>query len=86
LAELLGKMLAAFNLYTGDAAKVAAQIEVWGEELQGFPMYAIRKAYKWAIRSESKMPSLGSFIVDVRLAVGANVLARKRLLQQWLNQ
>ena len=85
LAELLGKMFAAFNMFTGDAAKTAAQVEVWGEELEEFPMYAIRKAYKWAVRSEKKVPSLAAFIVDVRLATGTNVLSRKHLLQEWLN-
>lgn len=84
LAEILGKMMAAFNLFTGDAAKVNAQLEVWGEELQGYPMYAIRKAYKWAVRGQSKIPSLASFIMDVKLATGSGVLARKKILEQWM--
>lgn len=86
LAETLGKLFAGFNLFTGDAEKVSAQIEVWGEELEQYPMYAIRKAYKWAIRGSNKLPTLASFIKDVQLAIGSNVLTRKRMLQQWLNQ
>lgn len=84
-AQIL-KMFAAFNLYTGDQGKLNAMVEVWADELEEFPMYAIRKAYKWAIRGGNKLPSLAAFIADVRLAIGTNVLARRRLLQQWLKQ
>ncbi|WJI46957.1 hypothetical protein NL532_10155 [Mesorhizobium sp. C120A] len=38
------KLFAAFNVYTGDQAKLRAQVLVWSEELEGFPLYAIRKA------------------------------------------
>ncbi|MGO6758809.1 hypothetical protein ACCS42_17165 [Rhizobium ruizarguesonis] len=79
-------MFAAFNLYTGDAAKSPAQVEVWGEQLGEFPLFAVRKAYRWAVRGEGKMPSLASFIADVKLAMGAKVQERKRLLQQWSKQ
>ncbi|WP_261316769.1 hypothetical protein [Rhizobium leguminosarum] len=79
LAVEIAKLFAAFNLYTGDAAKSAAQVEVWGEQLGEFPLYAIRKAYRWAVRSEGKMPSLASFIGDVKLAMGSKVQERKRL-------
>lgn len=84
-AQIL-KMFAAFNLYTGDQGKLNAMVEVWADELDEFPMYAIRKAYKWAIRGGNKLPSLAAFIADVRLAIGTNVLTRRWLLQQWLNQ
>lgn len=82
LDVLIGKMFAAFNVYTGDEGKLRAQVMVWAEELEGFPLYAIRKAYKWAIRSETKLPTLAAFICDVRLAIGAGVLERKRLLER----
>ncbi|ANL71904.1 hypothetical protein AMC83_CH01921 [Rhizobium phaseoli] len=81
LAVEIAKLFAAFNLYTGDAAKSAAQVEVWGEQLGEFPLFAIRKAVRWAVRGEQKMPSLASFIADVRLAVGRQVLERQKLLQ-----
>lgn len=84
-AQIL-KMFAAFNLYTGDQGKLNAMVEVWADELEEFPMYAIRKSYKWAIRGGNKLPSLAAFIADVRLAIGTNVLTRRRLLQQWLRQ
>ncbi|PDT05420.1 hypothetical protein CO666_05785 [Rhizobium chutanense] len=86
LAVEIAKLFAAFNLYTGDAAKSAAQVEVWGEQLGEFPLFAIRKAFRWAVRGEGKIPSLASFISDVKLAMGLNVQERKRLLQQWSKQ
>jgi hypothetical protein len=80
----IAKLFAAFNLYAGDAAKSAAQVEVWGEQLGEFPLFAIRKAARWAIRSETKMPSLAAFIADVRLARGRSVSNRKVMLESWL--
>lgn len=77
----IGKLFAAFNLFTGDAGKLRAQVQVWTEELEGFPLWAIRVAYKWAVRGEGKLPSLSSFIKDVQLAMGSETLARKRLLE-----
>ncbi|WP_246724930.1 hypothetical protein [Rhizobium ruizarguesonis] len=85
LAVEIAKLFAAFNLYTGDAAKSAAQVEVWGEQLGEFPLFAIRKAYRWAVRSEGKMPSLAALIGDVRLAMGTNVVARQGTLKGWLH-
>nr|WP_245504998.1 hypothetical protein [Rhizobium leguminosarum] len=85
LAVEIAKLFAAFNLYTGDTAKSAAQVEVWGEQLGEFPLFAIRKAYRWAVRSEGKMPSLAAFIGDVRLAMGTNVVARQGTLKGWLH-
>lgn len=79
-AEVM-KLFVAFNVYTGDQTKLRAQMLVWAEELEGFPLYAIRKAYKWAVRGGDRLPSLASFIADVRLAIGVDVLARKRLLE-----
>jgi len=48
--------------------------------LEEFPLYAIRKAYKWAMRSEGKLPTIAAFIAAVRLAIGPGVLERRRLL------
>lgn len=84
LDALIAKMFAAFNIYTGDQGKINAMVEVWADELEEFPMYAIRKAYKWAVRGGDRLPSLAAFIADVRLAIGTNVLTRRRLLQQWI--
>ena len=64
-----------------DAGKMSAQVAVWCEELEEFPLYVIRKACKWAKRVEGTMPSLAAFL---RRAIGSDVLARKRVLQQWL--
>ncbi len=56
LAVEIAKLFAAFNLYTGDAAKSAAQVEVWGEQLGEFPLFAIREAYRWAVRVRGRCP------------------------------
>ncbi|MFG1411442.1 hypothetical protein V5G24_10030 [Xanthobacter sp. VTT E-85241] len=85
LALELSKMFAGFNLFAGDSAKLATQVEVWGEELGEYPLYAIRKACKWAIRGGERLPSLAAFLADVRLAVGSKVLTRKKLLLSFLN-
>ncbi len=84
LEQLLAKMFMAFNVYTGDEMKIRSQMLVWAEELESFPMFAIRKAYKWAVRGEGKLPSLAAFIKDVRLAMNLDVMARRRLMQQLL--
>ncbi|WP_246723991.1 hypothetical protein [Rhizobium leguminosarum] len=83
LAVEIAKLFAAFNLYTGDAAKSAAQVEVWGEQLGEFPLFAIRKAARWAIRGEQKMPSLAAFIGDTKIAMGRQAFARRKLLTEW---
>lgn len=82
-AEIL-KLFAAFNLYTGDQGKLNAQLEVWADELEEFPLFAIRKAYRWAVRCENRLPSLAKFISDVREAIGPGVLQRKKHLENWL--
>jgi len=84
LALELGKLFAGMNMFTGDAAKTATMVEVWGEQLAEFPLYAIRKAAAWALRGSDKLPSLASFIADVRLAVGSKVLTRQKLLIGYL--
>ena len=81
LAVVIGKLFAAFNQFTGDAGKMNAQVDVWTEELEEFPPYAIRKAYRWAVRGSDKLPSLSAFIADVRLAVGSGVMVRQRMLR-----
>jgi hypothetical protein len=43
-------------------------------------MYAIRKAAKWTVVGRTKLPSVAEFIADIRLAIGADVLERRRLL------
>ncbi|ACI54419.1 hypothetical protein Rleg2_1125 [Rhizobium leguminosarum bv. trifolii WSM2304] len=84
LAVEIAKLFAAFNLYTGDAAKSAVQVEVWGEQLGEFPLFAIRKAVRWAVRGEQKMPSLAAFIGDTKIAMGRQIQARRKLLTDWV--
>jgi hypothetical protein len=78
----IGKLFAGFNVYTGDEAKLKLQIASWCEELEEFPLYAIRKACRWSVRGCQKLPPLAAFIADVRLAIGPGVLERRRLLQR----
>lgn len=80
LEQQILKLFAALNLYGGDTAKLKAQAYVWCEELEKMPLFAIRKAYRWAIRGGHKMPTLAAFIADCRLAVGTDVLNRRKLL------
>lgn len=86
LEQVVTKLFAAFNVYTGDQAKLRAQVLVWAEELEEFPLYAIRKAYKYAVRTGDKLPVLSAFISEVRYAIGANVIVRKRWLERLLRE
>ena len=70
------------NVYTGDQAKLTLQVAEWCHYLEDFPMYAIRKAAKWTVVSKDRLPSVAAFIADVRMAIGSNVLERKRLLEK----
>jgi hypothetical protein len=76
----IGKLMAAFNVWTGDDAKLKLQVAAWCEELEEFPLYAIRKAARWAKRGSQRLPTIAAFIADVRLAIGPGVLERKKLL------
>lgn len=82
----IAKLFAVFNVFTGDEGKTKLQVSAWADDLENYPLFAIRKAAKWARQSEKKMPSLSEFLSDVRLAMGSNVLARKKLLQNWLSK
>lgn len=82
----VAKLFAVFNVFTGDEGKTKLQVSAWADDLEGYPLYAVRKAARWARRGESKMPSLSDFIRDVKLAVGDKVLSRKRMLEQMMNQ
>lgn len=77
----IGSMMAVLNVYTGDEAKLRLQVAGWCEALGGYPLFAIRKAAKWAVVSQTKLPSVAAFIADVKLVIGSNVLQRERLLQ-----
>lgn len=80
LEQAITSMFAVMNVYTGDQAKLTLQVAEWCHYLEDFPMYAIRKAAKWAVVGRTKLPSVAEFIADVRLAIGSNVVERQRLL------
>jgi hypothetical protein len=73
-------MFAVMNVFTGDQAKLSLQVSEWCHYLGDYPLYAIRNAAKWTVTSRDKLPSVATFIADVKLAIGANVIERKRLL------
>jgi len=80
LEVAIGSMFAVMNVFTGDDAKLKLQVAGWCEALGEYPLFAIRKAAKWAVTGREKLPSLSAFISDVRLAMGSNVLERKARL------
>lgn len=82
----IGSMFAVMNVFTGDEAKLKLQVAGWCEVLGEYPLFAIRKAAKWAVTNRDKLPSVSAFIDDVRLAMGGNVLERHRLLNGLLVQ
>ena len=81
LEVAIGSMFAVMNVFTGDEAKLKLQVAGWCEALGEYPLFAIRKAAKWAVTRREKLPSLSAFIDDVRLAMGGKVLQRDRLLR-----
>lgn len=85
LEMLLIQLFSAFNIYTGDESKLKAQLSVWADELEGFPMWAIKVAYKWTIRSDRKLPSLAEFLHTTKFVMGNNTLERKRMIENMLN-
>jgi hypothetical protein len=84
LEKTVYKLFVAFNQFMGDELKTEAQIEVWADQLEGYPIWAIQKAYQWAVTGERKMPSIAEFIADVKLAMGSGLLVRKRILERWV--
>lgn len=77
----IGSMFAVMNVFTGDDAKLKLQVAGWCEAVGEYPLFAIRKAAKWAVTGREKLPSVSAFIDDVRLAVGSGVLERQKLLR-----
>jgi hypothetical protein len=82
LEQSVTSMFAVMNVYTGDQAKLTLRVAEWCHHLEDYPLYAIRKAAKWAFVSKDKLPSVAAFIADVKLAIGTGVLERRRLLSR----
>jgi len=70
-----------------DSPRTSASIAgaEWCHYLEEFPLYAIRKAAKWTVVGRDKLPSVATFIADVKLAIGDGVLERRRLLARISN-
>jgi hypothetical protein len=58
LEKAIASMFAVMNVYTGDQAKLTLQVAEWCHYLEDFPLFAIRKAAKWAVLSRDKLPSV----------------------------
>ncbi|MGY3690536.1 hypothetical protein ACVIGA_000616 [Bradyrhizobium sp. USDA 3240] len=57
----IGSMFAVMNVYTGDDAKLKMQVADWCEAVGEYPLFAIRKAAKWAVTGREKLPSVSAF-------------------------
>jgi hypothetical protein len=71
LEVAIASLMAVMNVYTGNQAKLSLQVAEWCHYLGDFALYAIRKAAKWTVTSREKLPSVATFIADVRLAIGS---------------
>jgi hypothetical protein len=76
---VIGKLFAAFNVYTDDTRKLRAQLEVWGARRA--PPLGILQAVRWAVQHEEKLPSISSFLGYVPCAIGDETQKRKRMLR-----
>jgi hypothetical protein len=57
-------------------------LKVWADAVRDYPLWAVQKAAKWWSRGARDGDELRHFLSDVRLAIGLNVLERKRLLER----
>ncbi|WP_316196196.1 hypothetical protein [Bradyrhizobium sp. SZCCHNRI3052] len=73
-------MFAVLNVLTRDDAKLKLQVPEWCEAVGEYPLFAIRKAAKWAVTGRHKLPSLSAF-TDASLAIGNTVLQHDSLLR-----
>lgn len=86
LTDIIMTMLAAFPFgLRHDESHAKAKIMAFCDECEVYPMYAVKIAAKWAIRS-GKEPTLGGFINDIKLAIGDDVLRRQKILLKLLRK
>jgi hypothetical protein len=60
---------------------LALTLKVWADAVRDYPLWAVQKVAKWWSRAREG-GELRHFLADVRLAIGSNVLERKRLLER----
>jgi hypothetical protein len=60
---------------------LSVTLKVWSDAVRDYPLWAVQKAAKWWSRGARDGDELRHFLTDVRLAVGNNLLERKRLLE-----
>lgn len=70
-----------FGLSHDESAK-QLKLDGWCTELEHYPLYAIKRALGWWRRNGKKEPSFAEVLDDVKLFIGTNVLARKKLLEK----
>lgn len=85
LATEVAKFLARFPFgLRHDASHMQAKVDGWCEDLEAYPLYAVKRALGYWRRNSDKEPSFAEVLADVKLFTGKNVLTRRRLLQQWM--
>lgn len=79
----VAKFLAIFPFgLRNDNSLMQAKIDGWCDDLEMYPLYAIKRALGYWRRNSMKEPSLSEVLADVKLFMGRNVLARKRILEK----
>lgn len=73
LTSLVMRLLSASPFGTrSDEMTQSMRVDVWVEQLEKYPMWAIKKAYDWQFEDSSgKEVILAQFIQDVKLACGS---------------
>ncbi|WHO71697.1 hypothetical protein [Rhizobium sp. BT03] len=84
LAVEVAKFLALFPFgLRHDPRLMQAKVNGWCEDLEGYPLYAIKRALGWWRRNSDKEPSFAQVLADVKLFMGDNVLRRWQALVRW---
>jgi hypothetical protein len=84
LAVEVAKFLSRFPFgLRHDTSLMQAKVDGWCEDLEGYPMYAIKRALGWWRRNGEKEPSFAQVLTDVKLFTGDNVLSRRQTLVRW---
>lgn len=79
VAKFLGRF--PFGLSHDESAK-QLKLDSWCEDLEMYPLYAVKRALGYWRRNSEKEPAFSQVVEDVRLFTGERVLERKRLLER----
>jgi len=70
-----------FGLSHDESAK-QLKLDSWCEDLETYPLYAVKRALGYWRRNSEKEPTFSEVVADVKLFTGDKVLERKRLLER----